>query len=119
MFSIFIILSVLFTQNYTYENQNSWENCAHYFSTFPKYENYKEPLDLTQHGCNWGAWITFSNKIIAIEIKAGPWEKPEELFRSKEFLAMYKHPTYYQEAILDFLAESAPTDVQKKLLFTR
>ncbi|WP_109997042.1 hypothetical protein [Candidatus Cardinium hertigii] len=98
-----------------YAQQNSWPNCAHYFISFPRYENHKEPTDLVQNGCKWGTWVTFSNKIIAIEWKVGAWQNPEELFSSKDFLAIYKHPSYYQRAVIAYIAESFPTDKQKKI----
>ncbi|WP_243518811.1 hypothetical protein [Candidatus Cardinium sp. cBcalN1] len=104
-----------FTSSFVYAQQDFWLNCAHYFISFPRYENHKEPTDLLENGCKWGTWVTFSNKVIAIELKVGQWEHPEELFRSKDFLVMYKHPSYYQQAVLAYLAESFPTDKQKKI----
>ncbi len=112
---LFFCFMASFTSSFVYAQQNSWPNCAHYFISFPRYENHKEPTNLVQNGCKWGIWVTFSNKIIAIELKVGSWKNPEELFNSKDFLAMYKHPSYYQKAVLAYLAESFPTDKQKEI----
>ena len=51
----------------------------------------------------WGKWITFAQKIETIQIKARDISNPINLFYSKDFLAMYKHPLYYRKAILEYL----------------
>lgn len=92
-----------------------WASWVEYLHHYPDYQKHQEPEDITVNGCKWGTWVTFPNKIIAIATKVGPWEHPEALFRSQDFIAMYQHPGYYQEQCLAYLADSRPTEQQKQI----
>ncbi|MDD9140083.1 MAG: hypothetical protein NQ127_04190 [Candidatus Cardinium sp.] len=92
-----------------------WKNCVHYLMQFPNYEGYQPPQDILKEGCPWGNWVTFPQKILTIEVKVSPWKDPIELFKSKDFEAMYHYPDYYQEAVLDYLANPDYNDNQKKI----
>ena len=66
-----------------------WASWAEYLHHYPDYQEHQEPEDIAVNGCRWGTWVTFPNKIVAIATKVGPWERPEALFRSQDFIAMY------------------------------
>ena len=89
-------------------------NWMDYLWKYPDYRAHQEPEDITVNGCQWGTWVTFPNKIIAIEAKIGPWEHPEALFGSQDFIAMYQHPDHYLSHCLAYLADHKPTIQQKK-----
>ncbi|MCG8340340.1 MAG: hypothetical protein MI674_03645 [Cytophagales bacterium] len=92
-----------------------WASWAEYLHHYPDYQEHQEPEDIAVNGCRWGTWVTFPNKIVAIATKVGPWERPEALFRSQDFIAMYKHPRYYQKHCLAYLADSRPSEQQKQI----
>ena len=114
---LFIAINLFLFVGYnpTHAHQQKWKNCVHYLSKFPSYRDYKPPDDSLKSGCAWGNWVTFSQKIIAIETKVGKWKNPIDLFRSKDFLAMYKHPEYYTKHVLAYLGLSGPTSDQKRI----
>ena len=84
-----------------FANDPSW--FAYFVNRGTDYKNYKVPIDISKNGCMWGKWITFAQKIETIQIKARDISNPINLFYSKDFLAMYKHPLYYRKAILEYL----------------
>ncbi|MBX9889904.1 MAG: hypothetical protein K2X94_01385 [Amoebophilaceae bacterium] len=92
-----------------------WPSWATYLFHHPGYKDYQLPADITKNGCHWGSWVTFSQKIEAIQARVGPFTDPRELFRSKDFLVMYKHPDYYKDAVLDYLVDERHTLEEKKI----
>ncbi|MCG8339722.1 MAG: hypothetical protein MI674_00385 [Cytophagales bacterium] len=98
------------------DNERDWVNWVQYLHRHLGYQGHKEPEDIAVNGCKWGTWVTFPNKIVAIATKVGPWKRPEELFRSLDFIAIYKHPRSYQEHCLAYLADSSPTEQQKQIV---
>ena len=79
------------------------------------YKHYKVPADISKEGCLWGSWVTFAQKIEAIQIKARDISNPLNLFYSKDFIAMYKHPLYYRQAILEYLTNKNYSLEQKTI----
>ena len=92
-----------------------WSSCAEYLYHYPDYQAHQEPEDIAVNGCRWGTLVTFPNKIVAIATKVGSWERPEALFRSQDFIAMYKHPSYYQKPCVAYLADSRPSEQEKQI----
>jgi len=90
----------------------SWTTCL---NDYPDYKQYKPPKDI-KVGCNWGEWITFSQKVEAIQIIVGKYTNPIKFFKSKDFLAMYMHFGYYYDAALAYLATPDHTLEQKKIV---
>ncbi len=95
--------------------KRDYRNWVDYLCTNCDYRDHTEPKDIYKYGCKWGTWVTFPNKIAAIEAKVGPWKPPEALFRSQDFIAMYKHPGYYWKHVLDYLSDPNYTETQKKI----
>lgn len=92
-----------------------WNNSMTYLYKHPGYSSYEPVADIKKYGCNWGTWVTFPQKIEAIQAQVGKIRTTLDLLRSKDFLAMYKHPTYYVEAFLDYIADDRYTLSQKKI----
>ncbi|WP_133282266.1 hypothetical protein, partial [Cardinium endosymbiont of Culicoides punctatus] len=121
--SIVFILHLLFAPvsyaNIEYQGYQSklghpsWTTCL---CDYPDYKQYKAPTNITVNGCNWGTWVTFPQKIEAIQAIVGSYTNPIEFFRSKDFLAMYMHNDYYYDAALDYLFNSCYTLEQKKFV---
>ena len=86
-----------------------------YLGRHPGYQNYEIPKDVKKNGATWGTWVTFAQKIEAIEARVGNTTKPADLLLSQDFLAMYKHPDYYIDAVLAYLADGQYSLQQKKL----
>lgn len=84
-----------------YINFPSW---TIYLYNHPGYHNYQSPNNIKKHGCKWGTWVTFAQKIEAIQAHVGRFTHPSDLFYSKDFLAIYKHPDYYKQAMLGYLS---------------
>ena len=93
----------------------NWPSWAFYLYKHPGYKDYKPPENITKYGCKWGAWVTFPQKIEAIQAKVRNISNPANLLLSKDFLAMYKHPVYYYKAILDYLIDKTYTLEQKTI----
>jgi hypothetical protein len=119
LLSVFIFFITFFMTNThnieAHVQKKVWIDWADYLSSYPDYRQHKEPEDIAKNGCSWGTWVTFPNKIAAIEAKVGSWSKPERLFESLDFVAMYKHPYYYYKHCLAYLADIKPTENQKKI----
>jgi hypothetical protein len=116
-FIFFITFFVTNTHNIEAHVQKEvWINWAHYLSSYPDYRQHEEPENIAKKGCSWGTWVTFANKIAAIEAKVGAWQDPKQLFESLDFVAMYKHPGYYYNHYLAYLADIKHTENQKKIL---
>ncbi|HLP35182.1 MAG TPA: hypothetical protein VK133_04315 [Amoebophilaceae bacterium] len=97
------------------EKQQSVLNWVSYLKTLPDYRKYTLPVDISTEGCKAGIWVTFAQKIEAIEAKVGAWKKPEDLLASKDFLVMYKHPAFYWQQAIDYISNPAYTEQQKKV----
>lgn len=72
---------------------------------------------MKKNGCRWGTWVTFPQKIEAIQVRVSHTNHPRALFQSKDFLVIYKHPEYYEEAFLNYLVDERYPLEQKKLLY--
>lgn len=94
----------------TYQN---WAYCLAY--QYHQIGKNKLADNIAEAGCKWGKWITFSNKILAISLKVGSWESPEEIFASQDFIAMYRHPAYYWRHAVDYLASPEHKEAYKKI----
>ena len=92
-----------------------WPSWATYLFHHPGYKDYQLPVDVKKNGCHWGCWVTFPQKIEAIQARVGLFTDPRDLFCSKDFLVMYKHPDYYKEAFLDYIVDKQYTLEQKKI----
>ena len=92
-----------------------WPSWAIYLHQHPGYKGYQPPNNITKNGCQWGTWVTFAQKIQAIQAHVGDFKHPSALLHSKDFLVMYKHPLYYREAILDYLIGKNYNLMQKKI----
>ncbi|WP_109997054.1 hypothetical protein [Candidatus Cardinium hertigii] len=92
-----------------------WPSWAIYLYRHPGYKPYQPFTDIKKYGCNWGNWVTFPQKIEAIQARVGYMHNPSALFRSKDFLVIYKHPAYYKQAFLDYLVDKRYTLEQKKI----
>lgn len=94
-----------------------WHSLFRYLSDHSvfDYASYEPITDIKKYGCNRGAWITFPQKIEAIEARVGNITTTLDLFRSKDFLAMYKYPRYYWEAFLDYIVDDSYTLSQKQI----
>ncbi|WP_204594657.1 hypothetical protein, partial [Cardinium endosymbiont of Culicoides punctatus] len=97
------------------ENALGFPSWTVYLHGHPGYKNYQIPNNIMQDGCHWGTWVTFPQKVEAIQAAVGRYTHPIELFRSKDFLVIHKHHGYYYEAILDYLVDSRYTLEQKKI----
>jgi len=88
-----------------------------YMEGFPckNYKTYTPPIDITKNGCKAGTLVTFAQKIEAIAAKVGVWKNPKDLFRSKDFVAIHKHPLYYWEENLIYLADPRYPEFQKQI----
>ena len=96
-FAACIFCSFSTTLKASYLEYPSW---AFYLgSRHANFKHYQPPCDIKENGCPWGTWVTFPQKIEAIQIKVRNASNPMNLFYSKDFLAMYKHPIYYKQAI--------------------
>ena len=104
------LLSKLLDNSYV-----DWHSWAAYLTWHPDYKSYQPVTDIKKNGCNWGAWLTFPQKIEAIQARVGNFSSPLELFRSKDFLVMYKHPDYYEEACSNYIKDKRYSLAQKKI----
>ncbi|WP_339044617.1 hypothetical protein [Cardinium endosymbiont of Tipula unca] len=86
-----------------------------YLYNHPGYHDYQLPNNITKHGCRWGNWVTFAQKIEAIQAYVGRFTHPSDLLRSKDFLAIYKHPDYYKQVMLGYLSSKNYALEQKKI----
>ncbi|WP_243018655.1 MULTISPECIES: hypothetical protein [Candidatus Cardinium] len=98
--------------NHGYVDCHSW---AAYLHHHPGYKPYHPVTNIKKHGCNWGTWVTFPQKIEAIQARVGHIGTPLELCRSKDFLVIYKHPRYYEEAFFNYIVDKRYTLEQKKI----
>ncbi|WP_243518320.1 hypothetical protein [Candidatus Cardinium sp. cBcalN1] len=105
-------------QNSHYHDYHGYVDChswAAYLHHHPGYKPYHPVTDIKKHGCNWGTWVTFPQKIEAIQVRVGHISTPLELLRSKDFLVIYKHPHYYEEAFFNYIVDKRYTLEQKKI----
>ncbi len=103
------------THNAYHYGYVDWHSWACYLAHHLGYQPYQPVTDIKKYGCNWGAWITFPQKIEAIQARVGNMSSPFELLRSKDFLAMYKHSWYYKEAFLNYIVDNRYSLAQKKI----
>lgn len=96
--------------------RNRWLNWIDYVSYHPDYRQYQEPQDITTKGAQWGTWVTFPNKIAAIATKVRNWDDPTSLFKSLDFVAIYKHPGHYYDHCLEYLANPQQPEEHKKIV---
>ena len=96
--------------------QSKWLNWADYIWHHPDYRKHQEPQDIATQGCSWGTWVTFPNKIAAIAAKVRNWEDPTALFKSLDFVAMYKHPGHYYNHCLQYLADPKHSEQHKQIV---
>ena len=95
-----------------YLNCPSW---VVYLLRHKVYIGYVEPKDILKDGVKWGAWVTFSQKIEAIQACVGGLKTPVGLLFSQDFLCMYKHPACYLQAVLVYIADARYTLEQKEI----
>lgn len=95
---------------------NRWLNWVDYISYHPDYRQHQELQDIANQGAPWGTWVNFPNKIAAIAAKVKNWEDPTALFNSLDFVAIYKHPGYYYEHCLEYLADPQQPEQHKQIV---
>jgi hypothetical protein len=113
IFTALVITKPSYTEAATWK-KTTWVNWPDYLDHYPDYRQHKEPQDIAKNGCNWGTWVTFPNKIAAIQSKVGHLKDPKQLFESLDFIAMYRHPIYYYKHCIEYLSGDY-TDEQKKI----
>lgn len=96
--------------------QNRWLNWVDYVCHHPDYRQHQEPQEIATKGALWGTWVTFPNKIAAIAAKVRNWEDPTALFKSLDFVAMYKHPRHYYDHCLEYLADPKQPEQHKQIV---
>lgn len=64
-------------------------------------------------GANRGTIVTFEEKLIAIAHKTDPHKNPENLFLSRDFVWIYRHPSCYLPHVISLLNNPSCSEAEK------